>query len=349
MFRSLSLAWLVLSLLCAGCAPTDEPKRPPQVNSINVATWGGPYTDAEKRFFGDPFSAETGIAVNYLSQSNSPTATALLQARSGHITIDVVNSENPAMLAAQGLLADFPEATLAALKATSVEGSVLPQQFKMGQTAVVIACNRDMMQRCPRSPAEFFDLESFPGPRSVSVELPWTALHFALVADGVPAAQTYPMDIDRAITKLATLKGRKDVVFTQSANQAEQVLNDGEVGVAYLPHGSAFKVSKNLKNLQVYWEGATVTNDGLAVMKDAPNPEAAFAYIRWIAEHPQAQAGFSGAVSYPTPAKNLKDFLDPALYQAMPAAHNVVTEDGEWLAKNMPELQRKFQEFLAGY
>lgn len=338
------LGAVAISLAMGGFANAEEKLS----GSINVATWGGPFTDAEKQFFGDPFTAETGVTVNYLAQSESPTGTALLQAKSGNITLDVINSENAEALNAEKLLANFPEDMYKSLLDASEPNTVLPYQLKAGQTAVVIACNPDVVKKCPTNPAEFFDLDGFPGARSIVIGLPWTALHFALVADGVAADKTYPMDIDRAVAKLKTIKGHDDVLFTQSPNQAEQMLNDKEVGIAFLPHGGAYTVSQNIKNLQVYWEGATMTNDGLVVMDAAPNKAAAFAYIKWIGEHPEAQAGFTKAVSYPTPSKKVKDYLDPALFNAMPNAHNVVPEDDAWLVQNMDAVQKKFQEFLAG-
>ncbi|MBN9243235.1 MAG: extracellular solute-binding protein [Mesorhizobium sp.] len=345
MRKGLNLLGIAAALLMAGAAHAADAKLS---GSINVATWGGPFTDAEKKFFGEPFTAETGVAVNYLAQSDSPTGTALLQATSGNITIDVVNSENAEELNSRGLLADFPDDMRASLENESVPGAVLPYQLKLAQTAVVIACNPDIIKKCPTNPAEFFDLKGFPGARSIVIGLPWTVLNFALVADGVPADKTYPLDIDRAVKKLETIKGHDDVLFTQSPNQAQQMLTDKEVGIAYLPHGTAYSVAQTIKDLKIYWDGATMTNDGLVVLKDAPNKAAALAYVRWIGEHAEAQAGFTKAISYPSPSKKLKDLLDPALYDALPTGHNVAPEDDAWLVKNMPEVQKKFQQFLAG-
>lgn len=236
--RSASLA-VALGLALASAAYGADKKIS---GSINIATWGGPFTDAEKKFFGDPFTAQTGVKVNYQAQSTSPTGTALLQAKSGNVSLDVIDTENAEELASKGLVASFPPDMLKALTDASVPGAVLPYELKAGQTAVVIACNPDVMMKCPTNPAEFFDLKGYPGPRSIVIGLPWTVLHFALVADGVAADKTYPMDIDRAIKKLATIKGDSQVIFAQSPNQALQMLNDKEAGAAYLPHGTAFAV-----------------------------------------------------------------------------------------------------------
>lgn len=342
-FAVLGAAFAGMLLVSAADAADGKLK-----GSINVATWGGPFTDAEKKFFGDPFTAETGVTVNYQALSDSPTGSALLQAQSGNVSIDVVNSENAAALVAKDLLETFPDDMQKVLVEESVPGTALPYQLKMGQTAVVIACNPDVIKKCPTNPAEFFDVAGFAGARSIVIGLPWTVLHFALVADGVAADKTYPMDVDRAVAKLKTIKGHTDVLFTQSPSQAEQMLNDKEVGIAYMPHGGAYSVWKNNNKLKVYWDGATMTNDGLVVLKAAPNKDAALAYIKWIATHPEAQAGFTKTVSYPTPSKKLKELLDPGLYEAMPNGHNVAPEDDAWLVDHMPEVQKKFQEFLAG-
>lgn len=331
----------------ATATATETTASKPISGTITVSTWGGDYTDAEKKYFGDAFTKDTGVKVKYLAGSQSPMAPVMLQAQSGDMKIDVVDAESPEVLHKKGLLADFSPDVQEALQKTSRPDSFTPWLMKIGQTAVLIACNPDLAKKCPNNPKEFWDVKNFPGTRGILVGLPQTVLDFASVADGIPPDKVYPMDIERAINKLKQIK--PDVkVWPQSPSQAQQVLVDKEVAMEFLPHGSAYAVKEKIPNLKIAWDGAMSTNDGMVVTKDAPNKDAAMAYIKWIAEHPEAQAKWAKAQQYSTPSKDLDKYMSKADYEKVPAAHNVVGEDDAWLVDNLPKLQKAFQQFLAG-
>jgi len=58
----------------------------------------------------------------------------------------------------------------------------------------------------PSSWADFWDVKKFPGSRSLCLSDSPRTLIFALLADGVPRDQLYPLDIDRAFKKLDQIK-----------------------------------------------------------------------------------------------------------------------------------------------
>jgi putative spermidine/putrescine transport system substrate-binding protein len=219
----------------------------------------------------------------------------------------------------------------------------------MGTTATLIACNPDVMDKCPTNPEEFWDVENFPGPRAI-VNQSYGAMAFALQADGVPQDEIYPMDIDRAIEKLEEIKPSVKVWPSSGAEQ-QQVLIDKEVGAAIMWNGRAFVVKRdNIPNLEMHWDGSIRSDaDGLVVMKDAPNKEAAFEYIKWIVEHPENQAKWTEALTYPTPAKDLYDLLPAEIAAALPGEHEEnMPQDDQWIVENTTELQKAWQSFLAG-
>lgn len=320
----------------------------PLKGTIVVSSWGGDYTAAEKKAFGDQFTKETGVKVKYLAASTSPMAPVMLQAQSGKMKIDVVDAESPEVLHKKGLLSDFSPDVQKALADTSRPDSFTPWLMKIGQTAVLIACNPDLAKKCPTNPKEFWDVKNFPGARGILVGLPQTVLDFATVADGVTPDKVYPMDIQRAIDKLKQIKPNVKV-WPQSPSQSQQVLADKEVAMEFLPHGSAYQVKQtSIPNLKIAWDGSMSTNDGMVVTKDAPNKDAAMAYIKWIAEHPKAQAVFAKLQQYSTPSKELDKYMSKEDFEKLPAAHNVVGEDDSWLVDNLPKLQKAFQQFMAG-
>jgi len=317
--------------------------------TITVSTWGGVWTDAEKKYFGDPFTKETGIKVNYQVSGNSPMAPALLQAQSGKVSTDVVFAENAQVLLAKNLLAKFPPSLMDALKKQARSDAFTDYQVKIGTTATIIACNPAVMKKCPKTPQEFWDVKNFPGPRAI-VNQSYTAILFALEADGVAPADVYPEDIDRGIKKLEEIKPYVKV-FPSSGAEQQQVLIDKEVGAAIMWNGRAFVVKRdNIPDLQMSWEGSTRSDaDGMVVMKDAPHRDAAFKYIQWVVDHPKNQAKWSGALTYPTPTKQLLDLLPKNVADALPTAHKeTLPEDDKWIEEHTTDLQQAWQKFLAG-
>ncbi len=74
--------------------------------------------------------------------------------------------------------------------------------------STVMAWNTDTVGKDGAKPttwADFYNVEKFPGTRSV-YDHPRGNLEIALLADGVDPAKLYPLDVDRAFKKLATLK-----------------------------------------------------------------------------------------------------------------------------------------------
>ena len=317
---------------------------------VAVSSWGGSWTEAEQEHIGTPFTEETGIEVEYKVTGESPTSPALLQAQSGNVQLDVINSENAELLRSEDLLATWPQEIQDLLAEGAREGSYKDDLIAFGSTANVIVCNPKVMKKCPTTAEEFWDVEGFPGRRAI-MDQAEAAMAFALQADGVPMEEVYPLDIDRAIAKLEEIK--PDIrVWPGSGDEQQQVLINEEVGAAIMWNGRAWGVKQeNIEDLELYWEGSQVSyGSGLVVMKDAPHQEAAFEYIKWILENPEAQAAWSSALTYMTPTNQLNDLVDPEVAEGLPSAHeeDVIVEDDVWLVENNEAIQSAWQEFLAG-
>jgi putative spermidine/putrescine transport system substrate-binding protein len=317
---------------------------------VAVSSWGGSWTEAEQEHIGGPFTRDTEIDVEYKVTGESPTSPALLQAQSGNVQLDVINSENAELLRSKGLLAKWPPEIMALLEESARPESYKDDLIAFGNTANVIVCNPDVMERCPKTAEEFWDVEGFPGRRAI-MDQAEAALAFALQADGVAKEDVYPLDIERALGKLEEIKPHIRV-WPASGDEQQQVLINKEVGAAIMWNGRAWGVKReNISDLEMYWDGAQVSyGSGLVVMKDAPHQEAAFEYIKWILEHPKAQAAWSEALTYMTPTDQLNDLVSAEVAAALPSAHedDVIIEDDEWLVEHNEEIQNAWQEFLAG-
>ncbi|MCC6223535.1 MAG: extracellular solute-binding protein [Thermoleophilia bacterium] len=327
-------------------AETEPAETTPELSgTLTVNTWGGGYNDAEKALFADPFTAATGVEVTFLPTGTTTTGAALLEAESGSVVSDVVNADNPEQLLAAGALQPLPAWLLEIAESTAAPGMFDEYTVRFGGAAVAIACNPEVIERCPTTAEEFWNVAEFPGARAIVSGLPSAVLEFALIADGVPAAEVYPMDIPRAVAALEAMKD--DALWPASPEEGRKLLADKEVGLLFGPIGPAHVMkTTTMPQLEVYSNGLMRTNDGMVVMKDAPNPDAAFAYIQWILEHPEEQAEWTATTLYFTPTKDLLTLLAPDIAALLPVES--AAADNNWLNEHSDEIQEAYQEFLAG-
>ena len=94
----------------AAAAGFATPRRArAQGGEVVVCTWGGTYTEAQRKFFFDPFEKETGIRVRTVGVPDIAKIRAMVQARA--VEWDMVDAEGQMMLrlAADDMLerADF--------------------------------------------------------------------------------------------------------------------------------------------------------------------------------------------------------------------------------------------------
>jgi putative spermidine/putrescine transport system substrate-binding protein len=353
------VAGVMLLLTACGSSPaptssTSGPLTPAQTKgrTLTIAGWGGAWTDATKKF-AEHFAQQYGVTIQYPS-FDDPELTLQTQEQAGSVQMDVVDSASWISYK-KNILAPFPDYLVNTIKqnvAPNCVSSVFIGCY--GATADVIACNPAVMSKCPTNAKEFWDVKNFPGPRAMDGVVPDATLLFALLADGVPKTQLYPIDINKAITKLKQIKPNVQV-WTTSGGQMQQVLVNKEVGVEYAWNGRVFATLQNqIPGLKVSWDDSAVSNPsqgGLAVAKGSPNADLAFTFLNWWVQQAQYQADWTSALTYPTPNKNVNALLSPAVLAAMPFAPNhtqPVLEDAEWTFEHQTEEEQAFQTFLTG-
>ncbi len=315
--------------------------------TMTITSWGGVWTDNEQKYLFTPFTQDTGIKVKVVINGSDPAVPAILQEQQGNVSIDIAESLNPVVLLNKGYAQNFPSWLTSEFASEFAPGAYTANTVDAGDTATVIACNPAVMAKCPTNPQEFFDTVNFPGPRAI-VNDPDEAIPMALEADGVSGSQLFPLDIKRGIDKLKTIK-KSVSVWPSSGSQQQQVLIDKQVGAEIMWNGRAFVVQQqNIKNLQISWDGALLPEpNGFVVLKGAPHAQAAFAFFSWMAAHPQNQAQWSAALTYPMPAKGLEKLVPAAVAAALPNGKTGITRtDNKWFAANSKELEQAWQAFL---
>lgn len=175
----------------------------------------------------------------------------------------------------------------------------LRNDYWVGFTAysTVLAYNKDVYgDKPPQNWADFFDVEKFPGTRAIGGTSPSTNLEIALLADGVPKEQIYPVDMDRAFKKWVDFKDNITVRWTSGA-QSTQLATAQEVDMLTI---WAARIEAAIKEGAPYaytLNDAVMDVECLVVPKGSPNPEGAMRLINHLLD-PKYQANLPAYIPY---------------------------------------------------
>lgn len=139
----------------------------------------------------------------------------------------------------------------------------------------------------PASWGDFFDTERFPGKRAFPKSIYAGTLELALLADGVPKEKIQPIDFERALAKLDTIKG--DLLFYDSYAQGQQFITQGSASMIVTANSRAEQLKSQggfdytFKDAILYPWGAFPMPANLA------HKDAAMALVDWMSS-PEMQA-----------------------------------------------------------
>lgn len=222
---------LVLLFAPSGKAQAETPE-------ITVATWGGFYGEALQNAVFKPFTRATGIGVrihhhgsNYLPlmerEGNRRPPWHVVDIERAPLTRGcaegIFEKLDPDLLLGNAAREDFIPGTL---HPCGIGGMIWSQ---------AIAYDASLFKkRLPRTLADFFDLEAFPGNRGLFAGAEGN-LEIALMSDGIPPEDVYdilrkPGGVDQALAILDRI--RPVAIFWKGGDEPEQFLNDGRVAMS---------------------------------------------------------------------------------------------------------------------
>jgi putative spermidine/putrescine transport system substrate-binding protein len=198
--------------------------------------------------------------------------------------------------------------------------------------------------KAPKTWAEFFDTQAFPGKRCLP-DFPHYTLAFAAQAAGVPLDKIFPLDVDLAFKKLNEIK--KDVaVWWKAGAQPPQLMKDNEIQYSICWSGRvvgdpAFGMSFNGGKADLSYFGI--------VKGSKPEDKAAAYKLMHEMSLPENQAKAATVISYTGPSPNLDPLLPKdKLWQFPSASENKKVqyfENAEWWAENGDAVNKKWEAF----
>lgn len=324
-----------------------------QDRTVTIASWGGSYQHAQSEALFKPAAAATGIVVK--EETFGGMADVRLQVQTGAVTLDIVasGSGSAARAGAEGLLEELDYSVID----VSTFYPTLYSKYCVGGDvfSVVYAWNTETYGDAePRSWADFWDVEKFPGSRAYRGKV-GGALEPALMADGVPPEEVYKVldseaGIERALDKIRELKPYIDVFWSSGAQHA-QLMKDGEVDMTTGWNGRFDVVKKDGAKVAYSFNQALLDYDCFAIPKGAPNKDVAMAFLAEISKA-EYQANLPDYITYGPTNRAAYELgkIDAATARTLPShPDNAALQlplDIAWYAKWETIAAEMYQEML---
>ncbi len=318
-----------------------------QAKELVLVNWGGDAINAYTKAYGEPFEKETGIKVKM--DGSGPTEGAILaQAKSGSITWDIVDIDpfSAITLGKQGILEPIDYNIVD--KTKSRPGFAWDHAMSSYFFSYVIAYDSEHYgENAPKGMADFFDIEKFPGKRTM---YKWgvSSWEAAALADGASPDKLYPLDIRKAHERIKAFK-ENVIAFWGGGAESQTTMLSGEapMGIVWSTRAKLLEKETNGR-IKYIWDQGLLSPGALSVLKGNPGgQENAMKFLASV-QDPQRQLVMFDLLGQ-GPANPAADALIPADQ----ARHNCVAPeniakqiplDMEWYAANY---SKALDEYLA--
>lgn len=329
-----------VALLAAGAARAEE--------QVVVVGWGGVWQDAYRKALFEPFMKETGIKV-IEEEFGGEYAKITSQIEAGKITWDLAAFESPQVIQGcdEGAFVKLDWAALGG-RDKQIDYAAHDCGIASDIWATVMAYDGDKIADGPKTWADFWNVEKWPGKRGGYKDAR-IMLEIALMADGVAKDDIYnvlksPEGFDRAFKKLDELKPH--ILWAESAADGMQRLLAGDVAMNVNFNARVSGAAKeNNRNLVIAWDsGFWVGTDFWVQIAKGPNPSAAAKMLAFYSR-PETQAELVKHLSYGVPTVAAYDLMAPEIKDALPtspdkAANAAVYSDAFWVENQAAATER---------
>lgn len=310
-----------------------------QENSLVWVDGGGAYHDAVQKEILDTWKAPEGMVIVSVAGTDNAKLRAMVE--SNRVVWDVYNGDNTWGTESDGKWLEPLDYTVIN-KDDIIPGFASTYRVANMIYSIQLAYNTDQVKTKPTGWADFFDLEKFPGKRAVMDYSAGGIFEIALLADGVKPEELYPLDLDRAIRKLDTIK--PSLVYWQSGAQSEELVGSGEVAMVMTYNARAYDAKVALEMPVDYiFEEQILAAAYLTIPKGSKHVDAAMDLIAY-AVSPDVNGKLTA--NLPLAPSNTKSEVNPDMAADLPSSHldkPYAVFDDQWIAANSAELEKRYQ------
>ncbi len=351
--RSMFAALFLCSALAAHANAADS-------RVLKVASFSGGYAQAQKESIFDVYTEETGIYIELVETDDGISALRPDASGAAPAQVVVLDLQQAKRACADGALTPLTaEEIVTAEKDVSLTDDFIP--FGLTPCAIansvnsqVITYDRTVFSKSPpSSPADFFDLEKYPGKRGLRPD-PHAALVLASIAAGSSPENVYKtlesaQGVEAAFRMLKKLED--DVVWWRTGQQAVDYLATKMVVMTTAFHSWVYRARINEgRPLALIWNGQQAELDVWAIPANAGKQSLAANFIRFATDK-ERLAAQSNLMPY-GPARMsafplIKDEMREHLPNTPEHGDAIVWKDHEWWAANGHHLEKRFAVWVA--
>jgi putative spermidine/putrescine transport system substrate-binding protein len=319
---------------------------------VTVVSWGGVFQDAQRQVFFEPLRAQ-GLKLKEDSWDGGiGILRSKIQAGDSNWDLVQVEPEELVLGCEEGLFEPLDWSRIGD-REQFITGASSECGLGANVYSIVIAYDSDRLAEAPKSWADFWDVQKYPGKRALR-QGPKMNLEFALMADGVPADQVYqvlrtPQGVDRAFAKLDQIKA--NVVWWSAGNQPMQLLGSNEVVMTTTYNGRVFATNESdRRNFRVVWNGSIFMVDNWVLLKGSHEQADAYRFLNYFADASN-QARFPAKIRYGVPNRNANALITPAVQAELPTSPSALAQsvpfDAQFWLDNIDSLTERFSAWSA--
>jgi putative spermidine/putrescine transport system substrate-binding protein len=313
-------------------------------------TSGGTYGDAMEKAIYAPFTKATGIVVEKTPVEMAPL---IASAKQGQPLVDVIDTSEGLLetLSTNNVLTEIDYNRFKAFTVQDIgTEAAMRTMVRRMVYARVLGYRKSAFSKtpAPRSWADFWDVQKFPGARALpGLGLATPDLEFALIADGVPAASLYPLDIPRALASYSKIRAHVQSFYGTDAISAN-LLSTGEIDLEPIANGRIQPMVDEGRDCALEWNQHMKVPSGYAILQGTRNLDNAYRFIDF-AMSPEIQASFATLIPYgPVNSKAFKT-IPEQFAEKLPTnpkwSDQGFTQDAQWWGMNLPQVTKAWNEW----
>ncbi len=327
---------------------------------ITFTSWTGPYMRSQMLGFVRPYEEMHGVRIN-VEHYNGGIGEIRDQVESANVVWDVVDLTQADSLRAceEGLLENLSDISLpdgddgTPASEDFVEGALNDCGVGVIVWGTAFAYNNKFADSPPATIDDFFDTGKFPGRRAIRND-PTVIMEWALMADGVPREEIYPMletedGVARALKKMEAIKAGLQIWDT--GRQPVRMLNAGEVAMSSIWATTGLTASKEEgASFAVNMDGRVIELDLFGIPKGSRYKQAAMDFISFASNSDSLANMVKLLPNGPARNSSLALLSEEILAQVPngPAYENKahILSDAKWWAANHARLEEAFQDWI---
>lgn len=315
--------------------------------TIVVTSWGGEYQSAQERAIIEPFQRLTGAQVETATTDLSVLRSQVLEGNPRWDVCDVL-FEDVLPLANLGVVESLDYSSIRSLDI--LENARLDHGIGSSFYSTVLSYRTEAWpdQPPPSGWQDFWDIERYPGTRGLHRN-PQTTLEFALLSDGVPLTELYPIDLDHAFARLTEIQPALALWWEQGA-QPTQMISTGDLDLVGAWNSRIERIRQEGSAVNIVWNGGALSGDAWVIPRGSANIDVAHDFINF-ATRAEVAAAFSSLVPFGPVNRSAFDHLPDAIARRLPTypanREQQFTVNFEWWYNHRESVTERFEQWFA--